>query len=695
MPLLRECDQCHVKLPPFKPRTRDESGALLCDGCHPDKKGSPSRPIDVHAALHCDACAAPIGDAGLTVTAGRLTCGDGCKTAASYPRANEWMKVEGYGEIQCVDPADENGMVGCRNAEDPPGEATFAVNVSQVQQVFRRQSSLQRVAHDSGDGATIYHCFEGSTRYWTKDGIKTLAETVDTVQQVLTNYGSGGVWRDAIIHSFGEQRLWAVTLRRNKQTKVIHATADHRWLVRTRTNDKRTDHTVVATADLLPEQRLSWLLPQSALGTSTPSPFGIAHGVTFGDGTRANKGSVVRLWGDKDAQLLRYFSESRLTPVKTANGVLGQMVLDLPAFFKDRPSLDKSVPYLYGWLAGYFAADGSVSKQGQAVLHSASKETLEFVQVLAARLGIGTYDIVSRTRRGYGDPSLLHQIQFIGSTLRPEFFLTREHRARYEAVVERGNTERIGWTVVSVEQTDRVEEVFCPRVPDTENFVLESWINTANCPFCGAGQVTARSDGTVECGFCKNFFTVQVQPNHAAMPQTDPTTGKPLNMPGMPGDPATHEAPTPAPVAEDPNFAPEGAGGEQGFAPAGTKGAQFLPAGTGNHVPQQVAASRKVAWDNDEWDEAHDDHDGVDLCTCCGGSGEHDNGRECYYCDATGKESLASGAKCSEEKTSAALYLTPDGVAIPEQSYLAHLALRFADDRDAVLTAVRNERTAR
>lgn len=52
-----------------------------------------------------------------------------------------------------------------------------------------------------------------------------------------------------------------------------------------------------------------------------------------------------------------------------------------------------------------------------------------------------------------------------------------------------------------------------------------------HCPACGSGQVIARSDGTVECGFCKMCFTVQVQPRYPAFPQT--INGVPMEVPGM------------------------------------------------------------------------------------------------------------------------------------------------------------------
>jgi hypothetical protein len=54
-----------------------------------------------------------------------------------------------------------------------------------------------------------------------------------------------------------------------------------------------------------------------------------------------------------------------------------------------------------------------------------------------------------------------------------------------------------------------------------------------HCPFCGSGQVLARSDRTIECEFCHTAFTVQVQPEFAAFPQT--VDGQPMDVPGMPG----------------------------------------------------------------------------------------------------------------------------------------------------------------
>ncbi len=55
-----------------------------------------------------------------------------------------------------------------------------------------------------------------------------------------------------------------------------------------------------------------------------------------------------------------------------------------------------------------------------------------------------------------------------------------------------------------------------------------------HCPFCGGGQVIGRSDGTAECQFCGTAFTVQIQPQQSAQPQT--IEGEPHLIPDMPED---------------------------------------------------------------------------------------------------------------------------------------------------------------
>lgn len=486
-----------------------------------------------------------------------------------------------------------------------------------------QRTGVRKTAHDSGDGATIFHCLAGETRFLTPDGPRTLAECVDQEVLVLTGplgQDRGG-WSPAHIHAFGEQRLWAVTLKRNKQTKVLYATDGHRWLVR------RPDR-ILTTQNLRPGHRLAQIRMERYTGALDHE--GIRHGFHFGDGSVQVRGErtygVVTLWGPKQ-DLADYFREVAPADYRTftKGGVKGlRFSGGMKDYRKELPSLHAPAEYLYGWLAGYVAADGSVGKNGQVTLSSAVQENLEHVRDIATLLGIGTYGITGKMRKGFGgQPSMVFQVGLSAADLPEEFFLRDDHRARCNPQAQ----ERFGWTVVSVEETDRVEEVYCAVVPGTESFALEDNIHTGNCPFCGSGQVIARSDRTTECEYCHTCFTVQVQPQFPAFPQT--IDGMPMQVPGMPGQiggpPA---APDPMAGGMDPAMDPMG---------------------------------------GDPMAPGEDDEDAPEDS----GDGGEDSG-----------DDAPPWAKNS-------MLRTASGARLEWENYLKHLAIKFADDKDRVIEQVR------
>ncbi|WP_246004975.1 DNA primase [Nocardioides marmorisolisilvae] len=179
--------------------------------------------------------------------------------------------------------------------------------------------------------------------------------------------------------------------------------------------------------------------------------------------------------------MLKWFPNS----VTSASGE-NLLVHHLPRFFKAWPDLNESRPYLYGWLAGYFAADGCVAADGTVILNSAKRENLEFVRAVCTRLGIGTYGITSQNRRGIdGRMSDIFRVHLVNEDLTSEFFLIPTHQERFDAANKQ--FARRGWVVQSVERTDRIEEVFCAEVDDGHAFTLADNILTGNCFGCGVG----------------------------------------------------------------------------------------------------------------------------------------------------------------------------------------------------------------
>lgn len=157
-----------------------------------------------------------------------------------------------------------------------------------------------------------------------------------------------------------------------------------------------------------------------------------------------------------------------------------------------------------------------------------------------------------------------------------------------------------------------------------------------HCPFCGSGQVIARSDRTTECEYCHTCFTVQVQPQFPAFPQT--IDGQPMQVPGMPGQIGGPPG-VPDPTA-DPNAAfgtdPMAAGEEDDGNPFG--------------------------------DDADED----------GGAPEDED-------DESGGDSAPPFAKGS-------MLHTASGASLTWDNYLRHLAIRHADNKDAVLHRIREGR---
>lgn len=323
------------------------------------------------------------------------------------------------------------------------------------------------------------NCFSGDTRYITEYGIKDFESTVGTKQMVL----SEGNFIEANIESFGEQKLYQLTLSQNLNEKDIFVTSDHRWIL------YGSERGNTRIEKLTSELRIGdSIVSQYGTGVSgvRPSSFGISHGIVFGDGTMntaKNSFAFIELCGNKNVELTKWFP---LSPqLKTKNGI---KISDLPRFYKKLPSMEESKSYLLGWLMGYFAADGTVKKDGIASMSSSKKENLLFVKDLCCKLSIGTSPIKVEIRIGIDKKlSNIYTMYFVRKTLSEDFFLIDDHKSRFvENVLS--NNRNPSWKVVSIKETDRIEKVYCAVVPKTHSFVLEDNVLTGNC---GGGCVKA------------------------------------------------------------------------------------------------------------------------------------------------------------------------------------------------------------
>jgi len=327
------------------------------------------------------------------------------------------------------------------------------------------------------DDNWIFHCLAGDTNVITWNGVYPIKELAGTKQIVLTEHGR---WIEAPFNSYGYQKVSKITLSRNGQKKIIKATPEHRWFIKSRQHKVERK-----TKELKIGNRLAWAFPQNKVKQiGALSPQGIAHGIVFGDGTAAKTMSLVNLWGNKDGELLKWFPLNRNAPISRDNGLKGISALDLPFYYKNMPPLDESPSYLAGFLAGWIAADGHVAKDGTTLLNSSTKDNLEYARLIAMRLGIGTYGITCQNRMGINNKmSAIYRIHFITEDLDERFFLVEDHRYRF--VNSNKKWIRRCWVVTEIEEDAGTEEVFCANVDETHSFALEDNILTGNCFGCG------------------------------------------------------------------------------------------------------------------------------------------------------------------------------------------------------------------
>lgn len=115
-------------------------------------------------------------------------------------------------------------------------------------------------------GRANYACFGGETKIMTRDGCERLDSIYDQTHEVLDGDGN---WVKAEIKEFGQQRLYEVTLTRDGVTKVVRATAEHRWFVQPNANFEAK--TEVTTLDLKPGDRMPFVAPRPLAKSLRPS----------------------------------------------------------------------------------------------------------------------------------------------------------------------------------------------------------------------------------------------------------------------------------------------------------------------------------------------------------------------------------------------------------------------------------------
>lgn len=372
------------------------------------------------------------------------------------------------------------------------------VIVRQAQQAPR---SLQVHLGPSEIGS---ECLAGDTEVVTRQGLQKIADLAaeGEAELIVPLLYSGsdirkqwGKFQRVPVTCFGVQELFIVTLRRNQERKEVLATAGHHWF-RSYYSGKIKKQQRLTTTELEPGYKLTQLRRAKPRSASL-MPVAVAQGFTFGDGSSGGTDSKHRsakliVYSEGKAAAMRQFFLEAVdvtshTPSDIENrGELPKwQVQQLPRFWKKLPPIEESASFLMSWLAGYFAADGTVTGDGHCQISSAFPENLKFVRDVAAVCGIGYGQIRTEMRQGgpwirNPEKTPLYRLSLRRRDLPPWFFLLSQHWENADAA-NRVTERDPHWIVESVGPTGRSEPVYCATVDGIGAFALADDLMTGNC----------------------------------------------------------------------------------------------------------------------------------------------------------------------------------------------------------------------
>lgn len=324
------------------------------------------------------------------------------------------------------------------------------------------------------------------TSIQTIGGDRTVESIADTPTRCLVNsappVNTGtirtGYWSPITFVTAGEHPVVEVVLRRQGRTKVIRTTEESIWYTSTK-NIPVSGKKVLSrkTIDMRKGMSSAALLVKPKYNL-TVSPFGVPAGFVFGDGTLGESGCVARLFGDKDEEMLKYFSMCSTYRHENKNGTKFVSIHALPKHWKLLPDLEESVSYLAGWLAGYIAADGTVNNSGAVSITSGNPAHLEHVIKVSNRVGVVPSNVreYARGAGGYAQDKSSYYLTF--SAMDERFVILSKHR---EWLGRRKTSKNmVRWQIESITPTGEVALMYTPLEETISTFSLTQGVAVSN-----------------------------------------------------------------------------------------------------------------------------------------------------------------------------------------------------------------------
>jgi DNA polymerase-1 len=311
----------------------------------------------------------------------------------------------------------------------------------------------------------LQNCFAGDTEYLTRDGIRTLADSVGETVEVW----GGDDWVKAEIRSFGQQELQKIVLaprgRRTDYREVVYATPRHRW--------ELIDG--LLTVDIRVGDIVPMSAPVSDIDINSDNT-GLIHGLMYADGgltaygkpnLRGEYRHQMRLCGAK----ARYaFLFDNVTYPASCGGD-PQVYLKHTTNFKELPDTD-SPEYIRSFIFGWADLDGTRNSTDRARCLITTRE--KDVEWLIKNAALGGYVVTGVTSQPV-------RSEWARTTTTTCWNVTLWSLEKNDDPKTRKRFN--AWRVESIEPVDGTHEVYCAVVPDVERFTLRNGVFTSNCAF--------------------------------------------------------------------------------------------------------------------------------------------------------------------------------------------------------------------
>ena len=325
------------------------------------------------------------------------------------------------------------------------------------------------------------HCFASDTKIITRDGVYTINDILGKDVEVINGNGE---WEKVQFKSYGFDKIWEITLKSNKKTKIIRTTKKHEWFVQ---NHKKP----ITTDKLKSGYRLErqWL---NVVEEYKIVPEAVRHGFLYGDGNIERKNqngtfiSRANLLDERKYNFAKNFFHITKYTSRSYEKTYGTIMHKTDYNVKELPKNLDDLDYIFSFLAGYFAADGSCNNDS-VVINSSKLPDLVQIKHFFTLIGIPSYPIYCQIKNeksnggclSYKKEHRLYGLRVVASQVPKNFYLS-EKRDNYERKFKNGY---LGWTVCDITETNNIQEVFCCQT-STHSFVLEDFILTHNCYVC-------------------------------------------------------------------------------------------------------------------------------------------------------------------------------------------------------------------